>query len=238
MIEEAELFDLFELLVTGGEKKGTFFVFYDSNQLIQAGAMPTYIENADCRLTLYRNSRNTHCIAQTSAKPLPDTSRIKLSDKCLEGEPPVFMFAETPDDTKKCIDQMLTRLLDAGYSNIQLLTMATEEKSIIAPFTRKDGGYRFGSSTISFTTCRKFKGLEADAIILLDVDRNVFDDEEAKRIFYVGTSRARLALRVVSTLNTDSCKEIIAEKQLPKTSKNPQKVIASYFQCSLKKIEE
>lgn len=238
LIENAELFDLFELLVTGGEKNGTFFVFYDSNQLNQANAMPKYIKNADCRLTLYRNSRNTHCIAQTSAKPLPDTRRIKLSDKCLEGEPPVFMFAETADDTRKCVDQMLEKLMDAGYSNIQLLTMTTDERSIIAPFIRQDGGYRFRSSTIPFTTCRKFKGLEADAVILLDVDRSVFDDFNTKCNFYVGTSRARLALRIVSTLSMDSCKEIAAEKQLPKTSKNPQKVIANYFQCGLKKIEQ
>ena len=237
LIEEAGLFDLFEMLVTGNEKKGTFFVFYDSNQLIQAGEMPAYIVNADCRLTLYRNSRNTHCIAETSMKPLPDTRRIKLSDKCLEGEPPLFMFAETAEKAQRCIDDMVSKLQQAGYTNIQLLTMTTAEKSIIAEYVNGDM-YKSTCGQVPFTTCRRFKGLEADAIILIDVNKSVFEDEETKRVFYVGTSRARLALRVLSDLSMDECTELINQWGIPKTSKNAQKVIANYFRCNFRKAEE
>lgn len=238
LIEENGLFDLFELLATDEKRKGTFFVFYDSNQLIQASEMPAYIESADCRLTLYRNSRNTHCIAQTSTKPLPDTRRIKLSDKCLVGEPPIFMFAETAEETKKSVDQIIRRLLEKGISNIQLLTMKTEEKSILAPYTADDGKYHFEMAKIPFTSCRKFKGLEADAIILVDVDQDVFENEEIKRIFYVGTSRARLSLNIISILNAESCSQVITEWEIPRTSKNPMKTISGYFRCNYKKLED
>ena len=39
---------------------------YDKLQKIQARALPMFIEEADCRLTLYRNCRNTINIATTS----------------------------------------------------------------------------------------------------------------------------------------------------------------------------
>lgn len=59
-----------------------------------------------------------------------------------------------------------------------------------------------------FTTCRKFKGLEADVVILLDVDKNTFDQENVL-IFYVGTSRARTKLEITAILSDDECKEIL-----------------------------
>ena len=59
-----------------------------------------------------------------------------------------------------------------------------------------------------FTTCRKFKGLEADVVILLDVDKNTFDQENVL-LFYVGTSRARTKLEITAILSDDECKEIL-----------------------------
>ncbi|MEG0863296.1 MAG: ATP-binding domain-containing protein [Clostridia bacterium] len=237
LIEDTELFNLFEMLVTATNKIGTFYVFYDSNQLIQANAMPAYIEHADCRLTLYRNSRNTHCIAQTSAVPLPDTRRVKLSDKCLEGDPPSFMFAETLDEAKCCLNTMLNKLFTDGYTNIQLLSMTTEEKSVIAPLL-KDSCYRHDGLCVPFTTCRKFKGLESDAIILMDVNRTIFEDEEAKRIFYVGTSRARFALWALLSITKEESKRLIRDYHIPKSSNNPQKTIASFYRARYKKMDE
>ena len=39
--------------------EGTFYVFYDKLQLVQSFEIPKFIERADCRLTLYKNCRNT-----------------------------------------------------------------------------------------------------------------------------------------------------------------------------------
>jgi len=237
LIEDNELFDLFEMLVTTTSKAGTFYVFYDSNQLIQANTLPAYIEHADCRLTLYRNSRNTRCIAETSAVPLPDTRRVKLSGKCLEGDPPSFMFAETLDEASSCINAMINKLSTDGYTSIQLLSMTTEEKSVIASLL-KGGCYHNEGRCIPFTTCRKFKGLEADAIVLVDIDRSIFENEVAKRIFYVGTSRARFALCALLSITKEESKKLIKEYNIPKSSNNPQKTIASFFRARFKKTEE
>ena len=49
-----------------------------------------------------------------------------------------------------------------------------------------------------FTTASKFKGLESRVVIITDIDESCFIDDEKKRNFYVGCSRAtqRLALFV------------------------------------------
>ena len=36
------------------EDKGTFYVFYDRMQLVQGRKVPAFIEDSDCRLTLYK----------------------------------------------------------------------------------------------------------------------------------------------------------------------------------------
>lgn len=84
------------------------------------------------------------------------------------------------------------------------MTCKTETTSIMSNFVN-DGKYR---NKYLFTTCRKFKGLEADVVILLDVDRNTFEQDNVL-IFYVGTSRARIKLEITAILNDDDCKEIL-----------------------------
>lgn len=53
-----------------------------------------------------------------------------------------------------------------------------------------------------FTTYRKFKGLEADAVILIDVYKNIFFNENVL-LFYVGTSRARISLDIITGMNDE-----------------------------------
>ena len=55
-IEEGKILEGLRLLV---EDKGTFYVFYDRMQLVQGRKVPAFIEDSDCRLTLYKNCRNT-----------------------------------------------------------------------------------------------------------------------------------------------------------------------------------
>lgn len=50
---------------------------------------------------------------------------------------------------------------------------------------------------VLFTSSRKFKGLESDAIIHVDIDETTFENDENKRLFYVGSSRAKLNLDLV-----------------------------------------
>ena len=44
---------------------------------------------------------------------------------------------------------------------------------------------------------RKFKGLESDIIIMVDVDDTSLADDEGKMLFYVGGSRAKHQLEIL-----------------------------------------
>ena len=60
-----------------------------------------------------------------------------------------------------------------------------------------------------FTTCRKFKGLEAEAVIITDLDGDVLLNGDKRLLFYVGASRAKFDLNLVFNLTTDECKQWI-----------------------------
>lgn len=47
-------------------KKGSFYVFYDKNQFIMKKRQPHWLEDAECRLVLSKNCRNTAEIFKTA----------------------------------------------------------------------------------------------------------------------------------------------------------------------------
>ena len=121
------------------------------------------------------------------------------------------------------IDTSIDELKAEGYSDIVILTCKTENESVLADKC-KDGIYR---NKYRFTTCRKFKGLEADAVILIDVDGDTFNSKNVL-IFYVGTSRARLKLDVITKLSDEDCVDIL-KNNLEYTGKikKPKRELAS-----------
>ena len=105
---------------------------------------------------------------------------------------------------KDKIDTIINELSADGYKDIVILTCKTEATSILSDVAR-DGKYK---RKYKFTTCRKFKGLEADVVILIDVDSDTFEPENVLR-FYVGTSRARIKLEITAVLSDEECKKIL-----------------------------
>ena len=93
---------------------------------------------------------------------------------------------------------------------------------MLAPFC-SDGMFR---RKTRFTTCRKFKGLEADAVILIDVDANTFAGDNAK-IFYVGTSRARYKLCLLSDMTDGECVSALAQFTKKESARKPKRELAS-----------
>lgn len=183
----------------------SFFVFYDKLQLIQARSMPAFIEEADCRLTLYRNCRNTINIATTSLKPITERDP-KLMEGAVAGIPAQLHFCDEREQVIGALDKAIAELKEDGIGNIVILTCKTEKTSIIADLVN-DGMYR---RKYRFSTCRKFKGLEADAVILVDVDEATFNPDMVL-LYYVGASRARLRLEIMAQLSDEECTKILQQ---------------------------
>lgn len=197
-IEEANILQTIHDIILYRDDIGSFYIFYDKLQLIQGHHIPQYISDADCKLTLYRNCRNTENIATTSLKPL--TERIpKLYEGAVKGSLARLHYRENNDAVALRVADIITGLDQEGINDVVILTCDTEERSCLATYV-KNGKYK----KKLFTTCRKFKGLEADAIVLLDIDVETFSAENVLR-YYVGASRARIRLEMVTTMNDESC---------------------------------
>lgn len=220
-----DVFDLLETIALSGDI-GTFYIFYDKNQLVQGKEVPKFIENADCKLTLYKNCRNTQKIADTSTKPLIDF-KPKLFGSAMEGVFPEIAFVS--DDNKKvALDAFIAKLLDEKITNIQILSCSAEGFSIFDEYINQEK-YLYRGMRIPFTTCRKFKGLEADAIIL--VDANKYSIMDNAKLFYVGASRARLQLKVLADLSDIDCREVIEYLGSTVRRNNPFATLTSLLGC-------
>ena len=226
--QEEELIELIkENAIDDENRKGTFYLFYDKNQMIQSDRVPKYIDDSDCKLTLYRNCRNTENIALTSLR-LPGSEKSpKLYQDAVLGDIPEFGFAKGQEETVCMLNNLVDKYIDAGYTNITVLTCKTEQNSIIAEYC-DDSKYNYKRGFVRFTTCRKFKGLESDVVILVDIDRDIFSDEIGEQLMYVGTSRARYKLNCIVNMTEEECVELMDERKI-KHNRNTYKSFATAF---------
>lgn len=206
IIQAGDLCSCFEDIVLS-EETGSFYVFYDKMQTVQSFKLPPFIDEADCKLTLYKNCRNTRRIAETSFKPLKKTP--KLFDSAINGSLPEIFFVEDKLQTQKLLDKVISESFARGITNLQVLTCAAEGRSTLEPYLDEHGDYEYKNKKIPFTTCRKFKGLEADKIIIVDVTRNMLSEDN--KVFYVGTSRARLELCILADISAEDATAIVGD---------------------------
>ena len=222
-VEETGIIEIIESIITDTKPdNASFYVFYDKYQLVQARKIPKYISDADCKLTLYRNCRNTENIAITSLAPITER-KPKLIDGCVKGVPTKLHFCESDEKVKEKLDIIIDILKGQGIKDIVILTCKTETSSVLSDVI-SNGLYR---NKYLFSTCRKFKGLEADAVILIDFTADIFEDENVL-LYYVGTSRARLWLDMITTMDNEVCTDIL-QSYFEKRGliKNPQRELAT-----------
>lgn len=217
---------------------GNFYVFYDRLQLIQASKMPAFIENADCKLTLHKNCRNTENIAKASLKTVSEDDklrRFKFMDGINIGEEARLHYT-IKENVQNTINKIIDSLKSFGLKNedIVILSCKSETNNSLQKTNclNKDGNYKIGDGFIKFSTCRKFKGLEADAIIMIDADNDTFTTNEGRLLYYVGTSRAKLQLDIISTFTDDDCKNLLQNTfEYKRKIKNPKRDFASVLKC-------
>lgn len=190
------------------EQDGSFYVFYDKHQFVQGQEYPEWLDHAECRLVLSHNCRNTHEIAMTSTRPidLPE-KRIRMNPYMERSEQPkpTLFFVPDTDALQDHILKLIRKYSEAKYKkeDIVLLSMKAEgssalERENMVPELAAICSDKKQANKVLFTTVRKFKGLEADIVICIDVDANTFSDEVNRSLFYVGTSRAKTWLDIIT----------------------------------------
>ncbi|MEG1354032.1 MAG: NERD domain-containing protein [Bacilli bacterium] len=229
-LEDEIIISLKSNVINDAKENGTFYLFYDKNQMIQSQKVLNYIENADCKLTLYRNCRNTENIALTSLRLLGSSQSPKLFQEAILGDLAEFSFCSTSDAFVSTLNCKIDKYINDGYTNLTILTCKTEEKSIISNYC-SDSKYNYEHGYVKFTTCRKFKGLESDAVIVIDIDEDTFNTQ-GEQLMYVGTSRARIKLSCIISMNENDCLKLMEKKGI-NHNKNILKSFSTAFNAKL-----
>lgn len=214
---EAFVLDVLKDL-TGLSDDGSFYVFYDKNQLVQGTRPPSIIDEADCKMTLYINCRNTENIAKSASRSLGETGKMAARTIGAKGAPNTICFSTDLDRQVRFVDESIDALRKIGAKSIAILTCKTYESKLIASGckkVKKDVRY-WGNESVPIYTCRTFKGLEADGIILVDVDRKVWLPEGKYAagpglLYYTGASRARFGLSVLCDMDEGDVRAVLSE---------------------------
>lgn len=228
---EAEIINLLKANVIDNGKQGTFYIFYDKNQLVQSEQIPKFIIESDCKLTLYRNCRNTQNIAMTSMRMLGLDKQPKIIPSALVGDSPEMSFVHSTKSLITSINGIIDSDAAKGYNSITLLTCKTENSSMLRDVC-PENRYVYNGKSILFTTCRKFKGLESDIVILIDIGKDELMHCN-KEIMYVGASRAKLKLYLFASLDDNDYSDVLSFINVKKT-RNPEKAIATSLNAKYK----
>ena len=156
-----------------------------------------------------------------------------MYEGALVGEQADMYYSTKNEENVHILNYLIDKLLDDKYTNIQILTCKTEENSILRNEC-SNGNYLYNGNKYPFTTCRKYKGLEAETVILVDIDKDLIR-EELEQLLYVGASRAKYKLNIISNLSEEECNELL-EKVGYRKSNNPYKSLATLFNSRYKKI--
>ncbi len=202
IVDEAQDFaaDWWDILEVGLRDDGKIAIFYDESQTLfeHSAAIPEW----SAEFMLHKNFRNTKAIAEPVQK-LSDTEMKPHSD-CPDGETPSVYQQQSPSKTRQKVGKLLTTLHDKqrlNYDHIAILSPHSPGNSAIQGATELDGhpivhdiDEWYAGDGVLHTTISAFKGLQAEVIILVDIDPD--DPRCSRNARYVAASRAINRLHV------------------------------------------
>lgn len=219
LIEKENEFDYTDIIIDEGQDFRTdwieyleyrlndnsfFYVFYDQQQCLYTDEVNKWLREAPCRLTLTTNCRNTEAIAKTSYGSLGKSGGKQPNLSGIEGEQPELVSELNPKALAKWIDKTVNQFIQStktDLSNVALLTMEKMEGSLLEEVLKLSKLKCAESKIKGFvcaTTSRKFKGLEADLVIIIDLDWTKTNEITYRQLFYTSCSRAKHKLFIVS----------------------------------------
>lgn len=177
---------------------GSCYIFYDRNQYIMRQDKPEWLDkNAECRLVLHRNCRNTSEIAASIGVIMGLRPETYVNE--VHGIKPKAAFHQTPDELRTIAAQFVKRMLAQRMKPEQMVILsvrAVEHSALygVAELAGLPVSLTPEKGKIWFTSVRKFKGMEADAVLLTDIVVSRLNEPLMRRLVYVGASRANVYL--------------------------------------------
>jgi superfamily I DNA/RNA helicase len=191
-----------EKLLEGGDQ-GVLYVFADSRQDVFRRA-PQYPTGLTGPYHLPFNCRNTVAISRLLERLSGD--RVPFAPEAPHGEEPVLHRCRTRHEEKDAVRGIIATLCGKeGLSpgRIAILSCRRADNSIlggeeeIAGFRLAHNIYPPPKGSILVTSLLRYKGLEADAVIVTDIDPAL--SQASSMHLYVAASRAKLRLFMVGT---------------------------------------
>ncbi len=178
---------------------GCFYIFYDPDQNVFGSEMQFPISTPPFVLTC--NCRNSHEICSFVAQHTNE--EMRPMSELPHGEPVEESVNTSPTGRRRRLRRILEQLVDEqglnparivilGGHNIDKTCIPAD--GVMGAFRIVEGGTP-GNNVIAYHTYMKFKGCEADAVILVDVDSK--DPRWSQRAIYTTASRARYILYIV-----------------------------------------
>lgn len=198
---------------------GSICVFYDEHQMLynKYGRNDISFLDRGTKFVLKRNMRNTDQICMSCLNVI-DVNKNSIRLNGVVGENPDLFFLEDSFDTITYLKNVIRDLKKNEYlkdENITVLTMESKKKLKI----KKGIADEFSGTTDSI---RRFKGLESDIVIIPDLNSNFIEDEDLKKLLYVGMSRAKA--HVILIINT----ETLNRKQRVEYKKKVKEMLYSF----------
>ena len=191
--------EVFDALLKNGLEQGDWKFFYDPTQNIYGGINPNSLkllnDGHPAKFTLTENCRNTEKIAVAthliSGIEIPKTKKTSGIEVGTD-------YYNDGSQLRKAVSNSVNRLLSGGIKpwEITILGPKRLENSNLkhgllnVPYQLSVDSLASvpGSSAIRYSTIKAFKGLESDAVILIDIDD--LESAEASFNLYVAGTRA------------------------------------------------
>lgn len=207
IIDEAQDIDdsvLDPLYYFTNELEGKFYMFYDGNQLVHKNNFGQWIEAIkEEPYRLVKNYRNTNQIFTTACSFIDMNDKYIASDESLEGVKPNLTYYADQEVFNEQLSRFVAHAIEQGGiepEQLVILTATLPKYSVLDVELKVLGKYKISEKRekgkILFTTIRKFKGLEADAVLIIDIKEHSLEDKEYKDLLYVASSRAKHLLQL------------------------------------------
>lgn len=203
IVDEAQDFyhEWWPILKTGLRDGGKLAVFHDPRQSIFDHGSPVPTDGM-VPFPLRINYRNTKAIC----KPVSQLGRVDLKphERCPVGEAPSVYQQQNPSKTRRQVGDLLDRLVTRDrfeHKEVAILTPRSPKNSSLEaaeelggqPIVHRPDEWMAGEGVLH-CSISKFKGMEADIVVLVDVDPE--DERCTADHRYVAASRAKLRLHV------------------------------------------
>ena len=222
--------DILDLSLRGGLSAGTWRVFgdfdrqtiYDVSQLSLSefihrcgGQVPIFTLGVNCR-----NTPRIATLVELLGGLRPGYSKVLRPDNQVE---PTIRYYHSRVEQGDILRESIQELLKEGFqpADIVILSPRSEErcvasefldarsKDLLVPLSKSDG--RDHDAKVRYGSIHSFKGLEAGAVILTDVEE--LASRSAQDLFYVGVTRAlhRLVVLVHDKLRVQLREMLLAK---------------------------